>query len=225
MQRLTKKNADLSAALAALLAVLAAPAFADDAHLNGMAEDVVASEWSEPTKLDGYLFNPLDFEEAGTGYLLDATPLADVQSTFGGTAQTEDIFEGTPFTWLCYDTGTARTTFIAVRTQGDDNETVPPGPVLGVIVEEASAPANPACTANSAASAPEPSNDIPTLGATTADLAARFGSAPVDAGGHLAYVTEYLQGDEESWTERKVIYYRLENGIVTGIAYRLDTIR
>ena len=225
MNRLAKKNADLSTALAALLAILAAPAFADEAHLNGMAEEVVASEWSEPTAVDDYLFNPLDFEKAGTGYLLDMTPLTDVQSTFGGTPETEEIFEGTPFTWLCYDTGTARTTFIAVRTEGDGNETIPPGPVLGVVVEEANAPANPACTANPVAAAPQPANDIPTLGAATADLAARFGSAPVDAGGHIAYVTEYLQGDEDSWTERKVIYYRLENGIVTGIAYRLDTSR
>jgi hypothetical protein len=32
-------------------------------------------------------------------------------------------------------------------------------------------------------------------------------------------------GDEESWTEQKIIYYRLESGIVTGVAYRLNTIR
>jgi hypothetical protein len=160
--------------------------------------------------------------------LPDYAYLSAVQATFGGTPVTEEIFESTPFAWLCYDTGTARTTFVSVRMgEGDDSIEPPiaPGPVLSVIVEEANAPANPACTANPVAAAPQPANDIPTLGAATADLAARFGSAPVDAGGHIAYVTEYLQGDEDSWTERKVIYYRLENGIVTGIAYRLDTIR
>jgi hypothetical protein len=31
-------------------------------------------------------------------------------------------------------------------------------------------------------------------------------------------------GDEESWTEQKIIYYRLENGVVTGVAYRLNSI-
>jgi hypothetical protein len=211
------------------LALLATPAFADDTHLNGMAEEVVASEWADPTMVDDYFFNPIRFDsdEVETSFLPDYMYLSAVQEAFGGTPVIEEIFEGTPFAWLCYDTGTARTTFVSVRMgEGDDSIEPPiaPGPVLSVIVEEANAPANAACTANPAAASPQPTNDIPTLGATTADLEARFGSAPVDAGGHIGYVTEYAMGDEESWTEQKIIYYRLENGVVTGVAYRLNSI-
>lgn len=209
------------------LALLATPALADEAHLDGMAEEVLASEWSEPTHVDDYLFNPIQFDSDAveTSFLLDAIPFATVQSTFGGTPSTEEIFEGTPLTWLCYDTGAARTTFVAVRIEAEGNETIEPGPVVGVIVEELNAPSNPACTTNLAAASPSPGNGIPTLGATAADLEARFGSAPVDAGGHLAYVTRSQMGDEDGWVEQKIVYYRLENGIVTGVAYRLDAIR
>jgi len=212
------------------LALLTTPAPADDAHLNGMAEEVVASEWSEPTRVDEYLFNPIDFDsqEVGTSFLPDYVYLSAVQETFGGTPTGEEIFEGTPFAWLCYETGKGRTTFVSVRNgDGDDSMEPPiaPGPVLSVIVEEMHAPANNSCTTNPAAAAPQPGGDIPGLGATIGDLEVRFGSAPVDAGGHLAYVTQYDLGDDESWIEQKTIYYRLEDGIVTGVAFRLDTIR
>lgn len=196
-----------------------------EAQLNGMAEEVLASEWAEPTHVDDYLFNPLQFEAPGTSFLLDATSLADVQAAFGGTPGNGEIFEGTPVDWLCYDTGTSRTTFAAVRSQSEGNETIAPGPVLGVVIEEANASTNFSCSANDDAAKPNPGNGIPGLGATVADLAARFGSAPVDAGGHLAYVTEYDMGDEESWVEQKIIYYRIEDDVVTGVAYRLNTIR
>ena len=212
-----------------LLLAVATPAFADDVHLNGMAEAVVASEWAEPTKVDDYFFNPIRFDsqEVETSFLPDYTYLVAVQETFGGSPVSEEIFEGTPFTWLCYETDTARTTFVSVRLGEGDDSIVPPiapGPVLSVIVEEQNAPPNATCTTNAAAASPSPGNDIPTLGATTADLQARFGSAPIDPGGHLAYVTEYAMGDEVGWTEQKIIYYRLENGVVTGVAYRLNTI-
>lgn len=210
----------------ALLLLAATPAVADE-RLTGMAEEVLASEWADPTRIDDYLFNSLafDHEAVETSFLLDVTPLALVQSTFGGTSHTEEIFDGLPVTWLCYDTGDARTTFAALRVQSEGNETIEPGPVLGIVIEEMRAPASDACTANAAAASPLPGNDIPGLGATLADLEARFGTAPADAGGHIAYIAEYEQGDEESWIERKTIYYRLEAGIVTGVAYRLTTER
>ena len=57
------------------LTLFATPALADDARLNGMAEEVVASEWSEPTRVDDYLFNPIRFdsEEVETSLLPDYT--------------------------------------------------------------------------------------------------------------------------------------------------------
>jgi hypothetical protein len=211
------------------LALVVTPAFAEQAHLNGMAEAVLASEWADPITLDDYLFEPIGFdsEEVETSFLPDYSYLSAVQETFGGTPITEEIFEGTLFAWLCYETGKGRTTFVSVHNGEGDDTLEPPiaaGPVLSVIVEEMNAPANAACTTNAAAAAPQPTNSIPTLGATTADLQARFGSAPVDAGGHVAYVTEYAMGDEDGWTEQKIIYYRLENDTVTGVAYRLNTI-
>ena len=32
-------------------------------------------------------------------------------------------------------------------------------------------------------------------------------------------------GDEGNWLEHKVIYYQLENGLVTGVAYKLYATR
>ena len=213
------------------LALLATPALSQDAHLNGMAEEVIASEWADPTSLgDDYLFNPIRFdgESVQMTLLLETAPLADVLSTFGGTAHAEEIFENTTVTWACYDTSSGRTTFVSLLMgEGDDSIELPiePGPLVSVIVEEMNPPPNPACSSHADAAAPSGGNGILVLGATIADLEARFGSAPVDAGGHLAYVSQYEMGDEGSWLEHKVMYYRLENGLVTGVAYKLYSTR
>jgi hypothetical protein len=55
------------------LALVVTPAFAEQAHLNGMAEAVVASEWADPITLDDYLFEPIGFdsEEVETSFLPD----------------------------------------------------------------------------------------------------------------------------------------------------------
>jgi hypothetical protein len=206
------------------LALLAAPALADGADLNGMAEEVLASEWADPIYLDGdYLFEPIDFDDPSvqTSFLLDAHPFRGVESTFGGTPQVEEIFDNLPIRWLCYDTGHTRTTFASVRSEEAGNETMEPGPVIGLIIEEANAPQNAACIDNAAAASPQPGNDIPGLGAKIADLESRFGSAPVDEGGHIAYVAKAELGDAETWIETKIVYYRIEAGIVTGVAFKL----
>jgi hypothetical protein len=159
-----------------------------------------------------------------TIFLLEASPLADVLSNFGGAAHTEEIFDNTPATWACYETGNGRTTFVSLLVgDGDDSVEPPiePGPLVSVIIEEANPPSNPACTVNTDVASPSGGSEIPALGATVADLEARYGSAPVDAAGHIAYASYYEMGDEENWLEHKVIYYRLEDGIVTGIAYKL----
>ena len=101
-----------------LLACLATPAMADEAHLNGMAEEVLASEWADPTYLgDDYLFEPIGFDHPSvqTSFLLDAHPFAALEPIFGGTPLVEEIFDNLPVRWLCYDTGNARTTFASPR--------------------------------------------------------------------------------------------------------------
>jgi hypothetical protein len=215
----------------ALLLAAATPAFASEPHLNGMAEAVVASEWADPIELDEYLFNPIAFDHPDVQgrFLLETSPMAEVLSTFGGTAYTEEIFEGTPVTWACYETGNARTTFVSLLMgDGDDSIEPPiePGPLVSVIVEEANAPVNAASSENLAAAAPLPGNDIPRLGATRTDLFTRFGGHHLPGrDSSLAYVTQYEMGDEGNWLEHKVIYYRLENGLVTGVAYKLYSTR
>jgi len=211
------------AALVAL-ACLASPAMADEPHLNGMAEEVLASEWADPIYLDDdYLFEPIDFDHPSvqTRFLLDAHPFSDVARIFGGTPQTEEVFDNLPVRWLCYDTVGARTTFASIRSEEPGNETIEPGPVVGLIIEEANAPQHAACIDNAAAASPQPGNDIPGLGAKIADLKSRFGAAPVDEGGHIAYVAKAELGDDESWIQTKIVYYRIEAGIVTGVAYKL----
>ena len=202
----------------------------EEAHLNGMAEEVVASEWADPITLDEYLFEPIDFDlpSVQTSFLLDTAYLSQVLSVFGGTAHTEEIFEETPITWACYDTGNGRTTFVSLRTgEGDDSIEPPiePGPIANVIVEEANAPTNDTCSESLAAAAPLPGNDIPRLGATRIELFNRFGGDIPERDSHLAYVTQYEMGDEGNWLEHKVIYYQLENGLVTGVAYKLYATR
>lgn len=215
----------------ALMLATTAPALAQEARLNGMAEEVIASEWADPTTLDhDYLFNPIAFdgETVYASFLLETSPLTHVLSKFGGTAHTEEIFEGTPITWACYDTGNGRTTFVSLLT-GDGDDTIEPpiepGPLVSVIIEEMNPPANPACATHADAASPSGGSEIPALGATVADLEARYGSAPIDAGGHIAYASYYEMGDEGNWLEHKVIYYRLENGLVTGVAYKLYSTR
>ena len=210
------------------LALLVTPAFADAPHLNGMAEAVVASQWADPITLDDYLFEPIGFDHPSvqSSFLLDASYFSQVLSLFGGTAHTKEIFEGTPIAWACYETGNDWTTFVSLAMgEGDDTIEPPiePGPLVSVIVEEANAPDNPDCEDNPAAAAPLPGNDIPRLGATRIDLFDRFGGHLPERDGPLAYVTQHEMGDDGVWMEHKVIYYRLENGLVTGVAYKLYT--
>jgi hypothetical protein len=186
-----------------------------------MAEAVLASDWADPIDVDDYLFNPLSFEAAGTSLLLDTSPMSDVARAFGGTAHTEEIFDGMPVIWHCYDTPKGRTTFVSLRS-APGNETMDPGPLVNVVIEEASPPAATGCTPSDTAAGVDPGGDIPTLGATRADIEARLGIAP-STDGHLAVTTHYLAGDEEAWTERKVIYYRFDNDVVTGVAYKQTT--
>jgi hypothetical protein len=202
------------------LACFATPALADDARLTGMAEAVLASEWADPVEVDEYLFNPLRFDAAGTGIMPDNSLLADVTRIFGGEPHTEEIFDNLPVIWHCYDTPKGRTTFASLRTI-PGNETMEAGPVVSVIIEEMNPPAAIGCAPSDTAIGADPGGEIPTLGATRSEIEARFNVGT--NGDNLAITTHYLAGDYEPWTERKVIYYRLENDVVTGVAYKQTT--
>lgn len=192
------------------------PALAADPHLTGMAEEVLGSEWAEPTNVAnpwetiGFAAVP-DF-----AFDPDRVAFETVTVAFGGEPVSEELFEGSPLLWLCYDTGGKRTTFVSLGTlMGQPDRPS----AISLIVEETAAEPSPDCTANPAAASPQTLPDLPGIGGTIADLEDHFGEAPVDAGGHLAYVSQIGMSGSFVGVATKIVYYRIEAGTITGVGF------
>ena len=93
-------------------------------------------------------------------------------------------------------------------------------PAPDLIVEERVDTPSPACSAKPDASANDPFTRLPGIGGTLADLVERFSTAPVDANGHLAYVNEFEIGGSFEGVQTEIVYYRIEDELITGVAYR-----
>ena len=203
--------------IAIALVLAACPALAQDAPLTGMAEEVLGSEWSEPTPVDEYnLFVLFEFDglPGARPIELYKQPFEDVIYMFGGQLQTSEIFEGISVDWVCYDAGDTRTTIASLST----GYVGVPAPDL--IVEERVDAPSPACSVKPGATPADPFTRLPVIGGSLADLVERFGKAPVDAAGHLAYVSHTEIGGSFVGIDTKIVYYRIENELITGVAYR-----
>jgi hypothetical protein len=192
------------------------PALAADPHLTGMAEEVLGSEWSEPTEVTdpwatiGFAAVP-DF-----AFDPDRVAFETVIVAFGGEPVTEELFEGSPLLWLCYDTGGKRTTFVSLGTLMGQ----PKYPAaINLVVEEIATEPSPDCIDNPAAASPQTRPKLPGVGATIAELEDEFGEAPVDAGGHLAYVSRINMSGSFEGVATKIVYYRIEAGTITGVGF------
>jgi hypothetical protein len=199
------------------LIVATQPALAAGPHLTGMAEEVLGSEWAEPTDVGdpwatiGFAAVP-DFPQFDP----DRVAFATVTAAFGGEPVSEELLEGSPILWLCYDTGGKRTTFVSLGTLMGQ----PDYPsAISLIVEETVAGPSPDCTANPAAASPQTLPDLPGIGSVIADLEDHFGEAPVDAGGHLAYIARTEIRGSFVGLATKIVYYRIEAGTITGVGF------
>jgi hypothetical protein len=202
----------------ATLALIASiqPALAADPQLTGMAEEVLASEWSEPTKLGSAdLFGSLRFPNAPEQDRFDMSfsPLSAVATLFGGTMHTGEIFEGTPVTWLCYESDGKRTTFASYA------RSLIGVPAVDLIVEEEVTSPSAVCTNNAEAASPDPLTGLPGVGGKLGALQDRYGNIAPDAAGRLALVTEMEVRGSFKGTETRIAYYRFDGDTVTGVAY------
>jgi hypothetical protein len=190
------------------------PALAADAHLTGMAEEVLGSEWAEPTYVAN-LWPTIGFAAVPDfSFDPDRVAFETVIVAFGGEPVVEELFEGSPVTWLCYDTGGKRTTFASLGPLMGDPKYPP---AISLIVEETVAEPSPDCSDNPAAATPEARR--PGVGASVADLEDEFGEAPVDAGGHIAYVARINMSGSFEGVATQIMYYRIEAETVTGVGF------
>ena len=186
------------AALVAAVALTVVPASA--ASLGGMGEAIFGNSFN---------FAKANLEKApvkaiGVGKLivqLQRTKLKDVQKAFGGTIQNEGDGAGRA-DWLCYSTEGANVWFISNALGGFEF-------VMMVAAEAAKKP-DAGCDAAPAGFA-IPAFGIPGLGASTADLKAKFGAA---SGGKIAYRADRPGGYSDI---AQYIGYVIKSGKVAGI--------
>lgn len=203
--------------IAAALVLAASAASAEDVPLTGMAEEVLASEWSEPTSVgerDLFVFFKFDALPGEPFIELYKQSFEDVIYFIGGQQHTSEIFEGTSVDWVCYDAGDTRTTVASLSTGYVG------APAPDFIVEERVDGPSPACLAKPGATAADPFTHLPGIGGSVADLVERFGTAPVDANGHLAYVSAVEIGGSFEGIQTQIVYYRIDKELITGVAYR-----
>jgi hypothetical protein len=193
------------------------PALATEPHLTGMAEEVLGSEWSEPTYVGG-AWADIGFAAVPhyPSFEPDRVAFATVPAAFGGEPVSEELFEGSPILWLCYDTGGKRTSFVSLGTLMGHPDYPP---AISLIVEETVAEPSPDCTANPAAASPQAIPHLPGIGASTADLENHFGEAPIDGGGHVAYVARTEMSGSFVGVATKIVYYNVEAGTITGVGF------
>ncbi|MEO7221529.1 MAG: hypothetical protein ABIY37_03575 [Devosia sp.] len=193
------------------------PALSADPHLGGMAEEVLGSEWAAPTYV-GNQWATIGFAAVPDlpAFDPDRVAFATVIAAFGGEPVSEELFENSPLLWLCYDTGGKRTTFVSL---GTILELPDAPPAISLIVEEVVAEQSPDCDDNPAAASPQAIPDLPGVGASLSDLEDHFGEAPVDSGGHLAYVSNTQMSGSVEGVATKIVYYRIESGTITGVGF------
>lgn len=199
---------------AAATAVLSPPALAASPGPAGMIGDLLSGNWPVSTERKGdYLFNPLDTGTFSVALVL--VPLARVHDELGGNLQQARADNGATLQWLCYEGGNIRTSFLSWGDVSPEDDT----PAVSLVAMERINAPDASCATLDKAVVPDPGNDLPGIGATLADLEARFGSAKPDADGKVSYFSEATLGDEESWTVTKNVYYVVKDGVVVSVAF------
>ena len=201
-------------ALALLMAATTSSALADDftysTFLNYLA---LESSWDKAVELvpEPGFFDKIELA-GGTKISLDRTSLFDLSTAFGNGVQTYQ-YAGYTTSWLCYTHAGRRIWFLADLTYETTDEVN-----VGVIIDEPSDPLTDALFL----CAPEPKAmlakqpTLPTIGATRAELEARF-KLNIPEGATLAGGMRNSAREGSGIYDMKIVTYRLTNGIVDAI--------
>lgn len=186
--------------LAALLATSA-----NAANLSGMGANIYGNYFSfnRPNLAEA----PVKSIRAGRlAVTLQRTKLSDVRKAFGGTIQSDG-----GATWLCYHSDNTNSWFISNALGGQE--------FVMMVALEASSRSPADCEAPNA-SFSVPVLNVPSLGASSAEISAQLGAAPrgnriafrADRDGGYSNIAQYLG-------------YQMKSGKVVGIGFGETTVQ
>ena len=188
------------------LAALAQPVLAAAApQLSGLLGDIFASNDMPNSGTAKTLYGPLTFGDKT--FTLEEATFADVTAAYGGKFVALPDDPDPHHGWMCFDNDGIRTWFFSAEVNKSG------APVINMVVTE-TIPAkakNSGCSTGTGVALTDAG--VPGLGATLADLKARFGAAEPDATGHLSYV---LDGDDPKVSN---LFYIVKDGKVTAIGF------
>jgi hypothetical protein len=183
----------------ALILVLAATA-ANGAKLSGMGANIFGNYFNF-AKANLPKAPVSTISVGGFNVKLQGTKLVELQKRFGGTIMTSGEGSGAA-SWLCYHTENANTWFVSNALGGQEF-------VMMVAIEASSKMPGDCVEASGKFAVPD--LGIPGLGASTADLKAKFGAA---SGSKIAYRSDRPGGYADI---AQYIGYVIKGGKVAGI--------
>jgi hypothetical protein len=190
----------LKLAATVFLLILASTATANAQKLSGMGANLFGNYFN---------FNKANLEKAAVSSIkvgglevkLQSTKLADIAKRFGGAIMTSGEGSGAA-SWICYHSGDTNTWFMSNALGGQE--------FVMMVAVEASSRMPGDCQAASDKFA-VPDFGIPGLGASSADLKAKFGAA---SGSKIAYRADRPGGYADI---AQYIGYMMKGGKVAGV--------
>jgi hypothetical protein len=196
-----------SAVVFALLAgIWAGSAHADDGKLGGMGANLFGNSFFHfgAPNLKGFPVGDVSLGRVRID--LQHTRLADVQKAYGGTIYEQGAGMGIA-RWLCYQ-GPSSSTWLLSNSLG--------GGEFIMMAATQSGPASGSCDA-APAKFPEMAAGIPGIGASTAQLTAKFGAAPVGSHSDVSYRADRPAKDGlGTANDAQYIGYVVRGGTVFG---------
>jgi hypothetical protein len=197
--------------VAVLIGVLASlatgTAYADAGKLGGMGANLFGNSFFHfgQVNLKGF---PVSAISAGRVHIeLQHTKLADVQRAYGGRIYEEGQGMGIA-RWLCYEAPDTTTWFMSNALGGGD---------FIMMVATQAGPASGNCDQAPAGFTP-PNMGIPSLGASTAELRAKFGSANTGSHSDVSYRSDRPARDGlGTASDAQYIGYVVHGGQVVGV--------
>jgi len=206
----------LGAAVIAVLASIAAgSAHAEEGRLSGLGANLFGNSFFHFGEAN-LKSPPVAAIEVGHARIqLQHTRLVDIQKMFGGTIYDEAGGTGAAH-WLCYLTegakGSAAKVWFMSNSLGGGEF------VMMVAIQATSARDLGGDCSPAPAGFEIPQMGIPNLGATTADLKAHFGSAPMGSHSDVSYRSDRPARDGlGTATDAQYLGYVVSHGVVTGV--------
>jgi hypothetical protein len=205
----------LGAAFIAIVASLCgSPALAEGGRLDGLGANLFGNSF--------FHFGAANLKSPQVSTIvvgrmrveLQHTKLAEIQRAFGGSIQQEGDGTGLAH-WLCYVTGgigggAAKVWFMSNSLGGGEF-------IMMIAAQAVSSHESEDCDTAPAGFA-IPQMGIPSLGATTTDLKAHFGSASVGSHSDISYRSDRPARDGlGTATDAQYLGYVVSHGVVTGV--------